>query len=779
MRVVGKIAKNELRHLFYSPIAWFLAIILMVMCAFYYTGTMYMWAKSSYLIYTNRPDFTYWATESATAWIFSDLQAGFFTNILQHLYLFVPLLTMGIINREFNSGTIKLLYSSPVKLSKIVLGKYLALAIYNLLLVAIVGIFILSGFFDIKSLDFPPLLSAALGIYLFLCALTAIGFFMSSLTNYQIVSAIASFTLLFILSRIGQLWQEYDFVRDLTFYLSIAGRTEKFLLGLITTKDILYYLVIIFMFVGFTLIKLQSGREHKPWYIKAAWYMSVVVVGLFVGYISSRPILTGYLDTTARKINTIHPRTQEIIRQMNEGPLEVTLYTNLLGDGARSGFPASRNLYIARFWENYQRFKTNIDFKYEYYYAIPENDSTLYKRFPGKTLQQITGLMAKLYHVDSALFKSPVEMRKIIDLKPEDYRLVMQLKYKGRSTFLRTNFVEGEWPDEQNVNAAFKRLLQAHIPKVYYVTGDLERNIHKLGEREFFAHSLMKKKMASLTNVGFDVDTLNLSTQEIPTDISILVLADPKVEFSPVALNKLKRYVNEGGNMLVMGEPGKQQVLNPVLQEAGIQFRSGQLVQPNTNESPDMISSYITYAGFELGEEFNMLKFKNVWSHHEYRDSLVIPSWGAITLAHMGDSGFSIKPLLLTRPDKSWLKAARLVKDSAVPVFTANEGDLRERSFPIMVQMSRLLKKKEQRIIIAGDADFASNLRNIDDFVRSMFSWLTYSEFPVYTPVPFAVDNRVVLSPGRATAQKIIYTWILPGLVLIGGTVLLIRRKRK
>ncbi len=73
---------------------------------------------------------------------------------MQHLFLFVPLLTMNIVSREFNTGTVKLLYSSPVKLRQVVIGKFLALAIYNLfLLVAILGIFIVAACFDIESAD--------------------------------------------------------------------------------------------------------------------------------------------------------------------------------------------------------------------------------------------------------------------------------------------------------------------------------------------------------------------------------------------------------------------------------------------------------------------------------------------------------------------------------------------------------------------------------------------------------------------------------------------------
>lgn len=779
MRVITKIAKNELRNLFYSPIAWFLFVILMVLCAFYYAGTMYLWAKQVDIIYRFRPHHDLWATGSLTYGIFNDPHNGFFMNVMQHLYLFVPLLTMNIVSREFNSGSIKLLYSSPVSLRKIVWGKFLALAVYNLLLVSILGIFLVTGFFDIKSLDVPPLLSATLGIYLFLCSLTAIGFFMSSLTNYQIVSAIASFTLLFILSRIGQLWQEYDFVRDITYFLSIAGRTEKMQVGLITTKDIIYYLVIIFMFVSFTLLKLKGGRESKPWYIKTARYFAVVFTGLLIGYISSRPAFTGYLDTTADKMNTIDPRTQKTVKDLGDSTLEVTLYTNLFAPTVSYGLPGARNKYIADVWEKYQRFKTNIHFKYEYYYTMPDGDSSLYKQFPGKNIRQIAGLMAKISKVDSAMFKTPEEMRQLINLGPEKYRMVMQLKFQGRTAMLRTGFQESMWPDEMNFNAAFKRLMNAPMPKVYFVTGELERNIHKRGEREFSAHTLFKEKMGSLINIGFDVDTVNLKIQSIPADASVLVLADPKVELSDTVFSKLSAFVDNGGNMLIFGEPGKQYVLNPLLGKIGVQLRNGQVVQPSKNETPDKVATYVSHAGMGLSEEEWFSRYKYVWDHNVFADTLSVKMSGLASLSVKADSQFTVTPLLLTQPGKSWLKMGKLITDSTAPVYSPEEGDLYENSFPLVASLTRKIKNKEQRIIVSGDADFASNLRLIDDWVRCLYSWLIYNDYPIYRPYARSADYKLTVSPERAGIQKIVFIWILPALVLLTGTIVLIRRKRK
>ncbi len=95
--------------------------------------------------------------------------------------------------------------------------------------------------------------------------------------------------------------------------------------------------------------------------MKAGRYITVLVVGLLIGYITSRPGLIGYLDTTATKENTIHPKLQQILKDMGDEPVEVTLYANLLGDGIDLGLPEARNTYLWTLWEKYIRFKPNIN----------------------------------------------------------------------------------------------------------------------------------------------------------------------------------------------------------------------------------------------------------------------------------------------------------------------------------------------------------------------------------------------------------------------------------
>jgi ABC-2 type transport system permease protein len=770
--MIFKIARTELRNLFYSPVAWFLTIVFMIQCAVFYTTPLAMGANWQELLLKNNPNFKDWGEQSMTLGMFLG-QDGIFMNVMQNLYLFVPLLTMGLISREINNGTIKLLYSSPVKVREIVLGKFLAIMIYNAVLLSVVGFFMVSGAFNIRAVDYGMLLSAALGFYLMLCAYTAIGMFMSSLSTYQIVSAISTFVTIFILSRIGGLWQKYDFVRDLTYFLSLSGRTGKMLRGLITTKDLVYFLAVIYMFMGFTYLKLAGGRESAPWYRKVLRFTVVVVTALTVGYITSRPTLVGYWDTTAAQINTIHPSTQKNIKDLGKDPVEVTLYTNILGGGVSRGLPEGRNAYIEALWEPYIRFKPEIDLKYVNYYDYDsEKDSFVYRSFPHKSLKEIAGILADGMGADVSKFQPGEELHKTIDLRAENYRVVMQLKYKGQSVFLRTFDDNRFWPDEQQVNAAVRRLIDGTLPKVRYITGDLERNIDKSGEREFQYHSSSKNNRSSLINNGFDIDTLSLDYQDIPADVKILVLADPKSALSAASLDKLRQYIDKGGNMLILGEPGKQQMLNPMLQQLGVRLTEGTLVEVTKNEMPHMIRPYVTKFGLNLADEAELRMFRDV------SDTLKTTMPGAVGVEHTNDSLFAATTIMMAMP-QTWLKAGKLVVDSTPPEFMPQEGD-RTGAFQPMIALTRKVHNSEQRIIVGGDADVMSNLRGGGAGLgRALYSWLDDNHFPVYTPRPNPADNLLSISSKGAKALEFVYVWILPALVLLIGILLLIRRKRK
>jgi ABC-2 type transport system permease protein len=808
MKLTLKIAKAELRNLFYSPIAWFLTIAFMVECAISYTKLINNFASQQEMGGMGLN----WMKQ-LTYNVFTSPN-GLFGGIMQNLYLYIPLLTMGLISREINGGTISLLYSSPVKIREIVFGKYLAMMVYSLLLLFVIGIFMAAGIFDIKSADYGMLLAAALGFYLLLCAYSAIGLFMSSLTSYQIVAAVSTFVMIGILSYIGTLWQGIDFVRDLTYFLSLSGRTRHMLGGLITTNDVIYFMVIVYIFLSLTIFKLQSGRETKAWFVSAGRYVAILVSALIIGYISSRPALIGYWDTTANQDNTLTPNAQHIIKELGDDKLEVTAYSNFLDNYYWFGLPEQRNDYLGR-WEPYLRFKPDINFHYVNYYDMPlALGYNLFEGYKGKTIKQIVEQRAKGSDLNMAMFETPEQIKKEIDLKPELNRFVMKLTYKGRSTFLRVFNDQIIWPMEAEVSASFKRLLQAKMPKIAFVTGEGERKTTKKGDREYKTVTSDKTFRYALINQGFDVDTLSLGTQDIPDNIKALVLADPQNELSAAAIEKIKAYIAKGGNLMIAGEPGRQQMLNPLLKTLGVQLMNGMLVQESEDYAPTLVLPYLTKNGIGLSK---LLDKPSV-------DTLPVSMNGVAGLSYHDTSGFHVQPLLTTKPGSVHNTMRRNpdldivnkkeevnttqrggvtmvavggfatpvsitsgVKNSLKPSKLTSANNNSKETFTTTLALTRQINGKEQRIIISGDADLLSNselgrytpqVSNFN-FSTALFNWLDYGQYPVDTSRPDAKDNRVTVSTDHVGFLKIVYIYIIPGLILIFAAVFLIRRKRK
>ena len=98
MRKIFKIALTELCTLFYSPIAWLVLIIFTVQACMTYFRLVDIMLMQQF----NKPLWYSIAKEMYTG------NMGLFPNMLVHLYLYIPLLTMGLMSREYSSGSIKL-----------------------------------------------------------------------------------------------------------------------------------------------------------------------------------------------------------------------------------------------------------------------------------------------------------------------------------------------------------------------------------------------------------------------------------------------------------------------------------------------------------------------------------------------------------------------------------------------------------------------------------------------------------------------------------------------
>jgi ABC-2 type transport system permease protein len=752
--------------LFYSPIAWLILIILTFQVGINFCNRVGYLAEQQ--VINNR----LW---DVTEQIFTISWGGIFSTIQQYLYFYVPLLTMGIMSRERSSGSIKLLFSSPVTNQQIVLGKYMALLIYAFVLMLVLSIYLIFGMIFVKDMDISYTLSALLGLYLLTCAYAAIGLFMSCLTSYQVVAAITTLALFTILNLVGRVGQDIPIVRDITYWLSIRGRSNELIRGLICSEDVLYFIIVAALFLCLSVLRLQGERKRIKWSIRTGRYVGVILSAIILGYISSQPRLMSFYDATITKQQTLTPNSQDVMNEM-DGGLTITTYVNLLEDNYVFGLPANVNEDKRRF-RQYLRFKPEIKMKYVYYYDKAKNES-LDQRFPTLSDKERAIELADGLKLNFKRFLSPDEIRKKIDLSGEGNRFVRLLEREnGQKTFLRVYNDNSRQPAESEISAAMKRLVSPPV-NIAFLTNHGERDIDRKGDRDYYVFSQDITYRKSLINNGFDVRKIVLDEKDdLLQDIDILVITNIRTALNERELDIIHRYMDNGGNLIVAAEPTCQEYMNPIVSPLGVSYLPGRLVQGDTDYAQNLIFGMITEEATKLSSKFRWMARWN------YRVNMP----DAVGVTCDTTKGFSIIPLVSSDTVGSWNEIETVDFAEERAIMNTSVGE-QMASHPIALRLSRPVGDKEQRILILGDADCFSNSElsmhrrgiNSDNliFLTEVFMWLTYGDFPINTDRPRSPDDAMYVGVDDMVWVRIGFIGALPLLFVMAYMIILIRRKR-
>lgn len=760
--MIYKIARAELWMLFCSPIAW-----LLLLCFVVQMGLRYIYLFN-YLMYSMKE---YGGVWNATKSLFLE-QNGTWCYVLEFLYFYIPLLTMGMVSKEFNSGSIRLLYSSPISSTQIILGKYFALIFYAFVLMGVLAIYAFIGWATIKNFEVGLVWTGLGGLFLLTCTYLAVGLFVSSLTSYQIISAVGTFMVLMLLSMVSKFGQQFDFVREVTYWLSIDGRADTFLRGMICSEDLLYFPVVSSAFLALTVIRLNAVRQKQRFVITLGKNMVVLVVVAVIAYTSSQPALTGYYDTTSTKENTLTPISQEIMKEV-EGRVTITSYVNIL-DKNYWEYPYPRFIMEnIRFFRNYTRFKPDIKLNTIYYYAEPDDDIRK-EDLNGNVAWEKARHICERYDIDSSLLKSKEEIDEIVDLSEEGYTFIREIvRENGQRDWLRVyNDGVSRQPTEAEITVAFKRMI-LEMPKIGFVTGHGERGMYDRTPYGYQYIASNKKVKSSVWNQGFDVEEVVLD-KEVAKDIDIIIIADPREEFSKEEESFLQSYLNRGGNLFILGEPRHREVLNPMLQNLfGLELTP--LLVQNDVRYKVLPANILTCISTEVAKnKMYQLSYSN----------FVMPTVAGIE--QVEDKGFDLFPVAQSDTITScWteLETTDFVDDTIR--FNSAIGEV-SKVFSTVVGLTRMVGEKEQRIMISGDADIFMN----DEFVtrRGVSSnndylllggchWMSYGKAPIDVRRPKTQDNKVYLSADVYPMLRWGIRWGIPILVLIGGVWVWLRRR--
>lgn len=762
MRAIYKIAKSELGTLFYSPIAWLILVIFVFQVFGSFVNIL------EYSVNAKTLD----QVQGYQSYMLF-VVGGFapYTTIQTTLYLYIPLLTMGLMSREYSSGSIKLLFSSPISSFQIIFGKYLSMLIYGFIMMGSVLILVIVAYFSIKDFDLSLVLSGWLGLYLLMATYAAIGLFMSTLTSYQIVAALGTLTLISFLNFVGSLWQHIEGVREIMYWFSIKGRADESIRGLICSEDILYFILVSAMFIGFSVLKLQFARQSCSMGVKVGKYVGLVVCIAFLGYVSTIPQLKCFYDATANKDRTLTPNSQEILKQV-DGGLSITSYVNLLDQLGYLGMPTNWN-NNQRIFETFIRFKPEIKLKSYYYY-----DNAAGANASREEMDKAIERLVLTSDINPKSILTPEQMREKIDLSSQEYRYVFLIEREnGQKVFLRMFNDQGKYPSEAEISAALKTMV-SKSPHVAFLGGHGERSIHDNSGINYTSFTTILDSRGALINQGYTPYTLTLSAGgDIPADVDVLVVADLRKALTDDELIQVKRYIERGGNLVVLGEPRRPEYIAPVLEQLGLAFVPGVLVQPHEGYAADYLWVTFTPEGAELEPIFaRMVELNNV---------LTMPS--ATAIYETENVGFEAIPVFTTGTMKCWNELETKNFSLEDPTLNETIGE-KENAYVTGYALRRDVKGKEQRVFVLGDADCISNAElGVDrEFRRSnyalidgMFRWLVYDEYPIDISRPAAKDNDVYLTPAGYAWVKIFLRWVCPAILVLLGCLIWFSRRMK
>lgn len=324
---------------------------------------------------------------------------------------------------------------------------------------------------------------------------------------------------------------------------------------------------------------------------------------------------------------------------------------------------------------------------------------------------------------------------------------------------------------EVGVTNAIERIARSADDFVVFLTGDGERDPR--GQHNFDLGDFGTQ----LTQKGFKVETLNLATTpSIPENTAILVVAGPQANLLPGAVKIIDGYVQRGGNLLWLNDPGPLYGLEPLARELGITFGKGTIVDPDSqllginNPAVVLVAKYNSSSAITQG-------FNNVTAFA-----------GATSISTVPGSPWQASDFLETL-SHSWLETGSL---EGTIKFDPAHGD-QKGPLAIGVSLTREIKQSadnasgkqksiEQRVVVTGDGDFLSNayLNNGGNLLLGLniFNWLAHEDNFVNINPESAPDRTLMLSKSSESLISLGFLFIIPIGLIVAGILIWSRRRR-
>ena len=328
---------------------------------------------------------------------------------------------------------------------------------------------------------------------------------------------------------------------------------------------------------------------------------------------------------------------------------------------------------------------------------------------------------------------------------------------------------------EQAISNALLRLNRRDNQQVVFLSGHGERDIKGNDNRAYATLHQQLKEM------GFNLQTINLLQQPIPDNTSLLIIAAPAHDYLDGELEQVNRFIDSGGNLLWLADPGKLHGLDSLASSLGVQFHQGIIIDNNpalrqtlniehpaiipvTEYFPHVVTNTIRYNTlFPLVRGISPLTNDNTVNNWQIE-------------------------ALFNSTAKSWSETGGL---SEQMVFDSSAGDI---AGPITIaaalhrsisaqQADSALQSKSQRAIVIGDSDFLSDTyigsgANLN-LALNIFNWLIGDDDLISVETKASPDTRLELGDTQLMIIGFGFFLIIPLLLLITGfRIWYVRKKR-
>jgi ABC-type uncharacterized transport system involved in gliding motility auxiliary subunit len=263
---------------------------------------------------------------------------------------------------------------------------------------------------------------------------------------------------------------------------------------------------------------------------------------------------------------------------------------------------------------------------------------------------------------------------------------------------------------------------------------------------------------------GFKTRTLSLGEHpQIPQNTTVLVIAGPRTRLLAGEVKEIKNYLDHGGNLLWLHDPGPLNGLEPLAESLGIEFQPGVIVDPMSETITGNAAAIV------------VAKYGTNPVVRNFSDNTVFPQAGGISLNAPKDWQGSV--LIDTRPS-SWSETGSLQG----PIQFDKGKDIRG-PLDLAVALTHTLDKHEQRVIVFGDGDFLANsfIANAGNLElgMSLINWLSQDDAYVNIPVKTARDRTLNLSRSAQITIAAVFLVLMPLFMISSGVYIWLRRRKR